>query len=583
VTFAPDGGPSSGALRPTEGGRDGSLASDLDVALLGALIEIVGATVICNADGYVQVCSLQAAELLGPLIGVHVSDVDSLLARMVTRRRHRRGPMVAALADEAVSFVATLGVLEPVLIDVLVSARPLHAPGTGRVIGALMTLQRRDVRTTRTEALVFGLHDPLTGLPNRRLLADRMLHAITRARRTGESFVVGMIDLDHFKQVNDEHGHAAGDELLRRVGARLAAAARPSDTVARIGGDEFVAVLEGIGSSWTLDTIAQRLLNAAVTPVNIRGAQIAVGASVGMTLAGAEQEPETLLHQADLAMYAAKSRGRNNWARFEDGMAHEAHRFAHLGSELRRALAAGTISVAYQPEIDLQHGATVGYEALVRWRHPDLGDVPATELIEVAERSNMISTVGSFVLDRACEQAMRWAGSPRSAPPWVSVNVSARELTDADFAQRVFDTLERWGLPGSRLFLELTESILIQASAAAELQLERLEAAGVRLAIDDFGTGWASLTYLQRLPVHQVKIDRSFVRGLPDSREDDVIATSVIGLAHNLDLSVVAEGIETGAQSSFLRSVGCDLGQGYLFGSPRPGDEVIRSHNRGLR
>jgi diguanylate cyclase (GGDEF)-like protein len=478
--------------------------------------------------------------------------------------------------------VATIGTLEADRIEVLVSAKPLHDPDGGEVIGALMTLQRRGLRTSEAKALVFGLHDALTGLPNRRLLADRMLHAIGRAGRTGESFVVGMIDLDHFKRVNDEHGHASGDELLRQVGARLASVARPGDTVARIGGDEFVAVLEGIGSAWALESIAQRLLKAAVTPVNIQGIDIVVGASVGMTLAGAEQAPDTLLHQADLAMYAAKSRGRNNWARFDDGMAHEAHRVAHLGSELRSALAAGTIAVAYQPEIDLQHGVTVGYEALVRWNHPKLGRVPATELIEVAERSNMIGTVGSFVLDRACEQATRWSGSPRSAPPWISVNVSAHELTDADFAQRVFDTLERWSLPGSRLFLELTESILVQASTAAEVQLEQLDAAGVRLAIDDFGTGYASLTYLQRLPVHQVKIDRSFVRGLPDSREDDVIATSVIGLAHNLDLTVVAEGIETGAQSAFLRSVGCDVGQGYLFGSPRPGEEVIRSRSHGL-
>jgi diguanylate cyclase (GGDEF)-like protein len=445
-----------------------------------------------------------------------------------------------------------------------------------------MTLQRRDLRTNRTDTLALGLHDPLTGLPNRRLLADRLLQALARAGRNGESFVVCMIDLDHFKRVNDEHGHESGDELLRQVGARLAGAARPSDTVARIGGDEFVAVCEGVGSRRELALIAQRLLAAAITPVMIRGIELAVGASVGMTLAGAGREPDTLLHEADLAMYKAKSRGRNNWARFDDGMAHEAHRVAHLVSELRRALAAGKITVAYQPEIDLQHGATLGYEALVRWYHPELGQVPATELIEVAERNDLISAVGSFVLDRACEQAARWGGSGGSAPPWISVNVSARELVDPRFAQRVFDTLERWSLPGSRLVLELTESILIQASTAAEEQLERLHAAGVRLAIDDFGTGYASLTYLQRLPVQQVKIDRSFVRGLPNSREDDVIATSVIGLAHNLDLTVVAEGIETGAQSAFLRSVGCDLGQGFLFGPPRPGDQMIHSHPRRL-
>jgi len=550
-----------------------------DVALLQALIEVVGAAVICDADGYVVGCSPEATALLGPMDGAQGSAVDTLLARRVTRRRHRRGPLAAALTGEAATFVATVVTPRGRPAEVLVSANPLHDPD-GNQVGALMTLQRRDLRWTRTEGLMLGLHDPLTGLPNRRLLADRIQQAIARTGRNGEGFVVCMIDLDHFKQINDEHGHEYGDEVLRQVGARLAKAARPNDTVARIGGDEFVAVCEGIGSSRALQSIAERLLTAAVTPVSIQGIEFTVGASVGMTLAGGGEEPDELLHQADLAMYEAKSRGRNDWARFHDGLAHEAHRLAHLVSELRSALAAGTITVAYQPEVDLRHGITVGYEALVRWQHPKLGQVPATELVAAAERSEMISTLGSFVLDRACKQAVDWAASTRSAPPWISVNVSARELIDPDFAERVLNTLERWRLPSFRLFLELTESILIQASTAAEAQLERLRAAGVRFSIDDFGTGYASLTYLQRLPVHQVKLDRSFVQGLPESREDDVIATSVIGLAHNLDLTVVAEGVETAAQLAFLRSVGCDLGQGYLFAHPRPGDQLVADSGR---
>jgi EAL domain-containing protein (putative c-di-GMP-specific phosphodiesterase class I) len=269
-------------------------------------------------------------------------------------------------------------------------------------------------------------------------------------------------------------------------------------------------------------------------------------------------------------MYEAKRRGRNNWARFDDRLANEAHRLAHLVTELRKALASGTVTVAYQPEVDLQHGVTVGYEALVRWEHPTLGRVPAVELVAAAERSDLIGPLGALVLDRACEQAARWTAPGRAEPCWVSVNVSARELVDSGYAQRVLDTLARWDLPGSRLFLELTESILIDASTTSGDQLNRLNAAGVRLAIDDFGTGYASLTYLQRLDIHQVKIDRSFVEGLPHSRADDVIVSSIIGLAHNLDLAVVAEGIETAAQSAFLRSLGCDVGQGYLFGHPAP-------------
>jgi predicted signal transduction protein with EAL and GGDEF domain len=396
---------------PTSRWADGSLTPDRDVALLRALIDIVGAVMVCDAEGNVVGCSPEATALLGPLDGVRGSTVDSLLARLVTRRRHRRAPLVAALTGELAAFVATAVAPEGDRTELLVSVSPLHAPDGMQVIGALMTLQPRDLRSTRTDGQMLGLHDSLTGLLNRRLLADRMQQAIARARRQRGSFVVCMIDLD--------------------------------DTVARIGGDEFVAVCEGIGSTRALESIADRLLAAAVAPVSVRGIELSVGASVGITMADAQEEPDALLHQADLAMYEAKSRGRNNWARFHDGLAYEAHRLAHLVSELRRALAAGTMTVAYQPEVD-----------------------PA---------------------------------SNRSAPPWISVNVSARELVDPHFAQRVLNTLERWSLPGSRLFLELTESILIQASIAAEAQLGRLHAAGVQLAIDDFGTGYASLTHLQRL------------------------------------------------------------------------------------
>jgi diguanylate cyclase (GGDEF)-like protein len=250
------------------------LSANRDAAALRTLVDLVGATVICDADGYVQVCSRQATALLGPLYGAHGGAADSQLARLMTRRRHRRGPLASALSGEPTTFGAVLLTPEAGRIEVLVTAIPLHAADEDQVLGALMTVQPRDLRATRTEALLLGLHDPLTGLPNRRLLADRMQQAIDRSRRSGENFAVCMIDLDHFKQVNDEHGHEYGDELLRQVGARLAGAARPNDTIARVGGDEFVGVFEGIGSGQALESIAHRLLTAAVTPVSIRGIEL---------------------------------------------------------------------------------------------------------------------------------------------------------------------------------------------------------------------------------------------------------------------------------------------------------------------
>jgi diguanylate cyclase (GGDEF)-like protein len=560
-----DGTPPRAALEPN---------TDLESAVRMALVEVVGAIVVCDADGRVRICSPEAVALLGPVGEGDGRTVDTMLAQRTARRRPC-GPLASALAGRPTRFAATLTTPRGVHIEVLVKTLTLTSPGEDRVIGAAMVVQQRGPLSKLSERQLLGLHDPLTGLANRQLLGDRMQQAIARAQRGGRSFVVFMIDLDGFKRANDEHGHEYGDELLRKVGARLAQAARPSDTVARIGGDEFVAICEDIPSETALAAIADRLLAAAIAPVWIGGLETAIGASVGMTLAGGEHDVDKLLHQADLAMYEAKRRGRNNWARFDDHLAEDAHRLAHLVSELRAALASGTVTVAYQPEIDLLHGVTVGYEALVRWKHPTLGDVPAVETIAAAERNELIHALGALVLDRACAEAAQWQDSDRADPLWISVNVSARELIDPGYAQRVEDTLARWRLPGSRLVLELTESIMIETSTTSEHQIERLHAAGVRFAIDDFGTGYASLTYLQRLHIDQVKIDRSFVERLSAGHADDVIVTGVIGLAHNLDLAVVAEGIETDAQAELLRSLGCDIGQGYLFGHPRP---AIPSH-----
>lgn len=536
---------------------------------MSALLRAVGPLVVCDRGGVVRLCSSSAGLLLGVEVGQVAGAVDDALLRH-TPATHRQGsgPLTAALhgtvtPSTALALVTPAGDATEVLID----AGPL-LDHTTAVIGAVLRLRTDHHAAPAPGSPLFGLHDPLTGLPNRRLLADRLEQAIARSRRDGSCFEVLMIDLDHFKQVNDQYGHEQGDRVLQEIGLRLVRTVRPGDTVARIGGDEFLAICEHVGPDRGGLTLADRLVAAASLPIQLGSAQVTIGASLGLTRAEHHIGFDGLLHQADLAMYEAKRRGRGQWVQFDPSLASTAQRRAHLASELRAAVDGGTVEVAYQPEVELQNGTIHGYEALVRWDHESLGQVPAQELVVVAEQTDLILALGALVLDRACKVA---AGGqlPGPARLTMSVNLSARELTDPDLAGRVLRTLARHSLPGERLCLEITESNLIETTAQAASQLAQLRDAGISLSIDDFGTGFASLTYLQRLPVQQIKIDKSFVDGLPHSRSDDTIVTSLINLAHNLDLTVVAEGIESPAQAAYLRALGCDLGQGYLFGKPR--------------
>lgn len=555
------------APRPADEGSD----LPLPVALVQALVGVVGAVVVCDAQGSILLCSPRAQVLLGPLGGNDAAAVDAQLAHRTTPAgRPGPGPLTAALSGASpLPVELTLTTAEGGTEVVLVGAGPLTT-AFGEQVGAMLTLGT-GAAAVRDETPVYGLHDVLTGLPNRRLLNDRIDQAIARAKR-GRNFAVLMIDLDGFKQINDENGHEYGDQLLRSTGARLTRTVRPNDTVARIGGDEFVVVCEGADSLATVGEVARRLLQAVGAPFRIRGRELSVGASIGITLAEPNRGGEELLRRADLAMYEAKRGGRNRWANYDAELDRSARRSARLAAELRVAIDAGDIDVAYQPEIDLQKRSVVGYEALVRWCHPELGMVPASELVQAAERNDTIIKLGALVLDRACEQAARW--SQQSRPPTISVNLSARELTGPDLAERILETLTRHGLRGSQLCLEITEASLMAFRAEENNVMRQLRDADIRLAIDNFGTGLASLTYLQQLPVQEVKIDRSVIRGLPDNRQDDAVVTSVLSLAHSLDLTVVAEGIETLDQSAFLRTLGCDLGQGYFFGRPVPAEEI---------
>jgi diguanylate cyclase (GGDEF)-like protein len=541
------------------------------IELFGALVRAMGAVIAVDDAGVVALASDEAVALLGPVDGLRVEDVDARLTQHVTAAAlPRPGPLGRAMAGEVTPPTAVHLVLpDGHPAGLVVASRPLLGPD-GAQLGALLTL-RADLELDDGGPL-FGLHDPLTGLPNRRLLSERLELAVARARRGGRLLLL-MIDLDRFKQVNDEFGHDAGDEVLREIGSRFAASVGPTDTVARFGGDEFVAVCE-TDDGGPVSRIAALLVAAAARPVVVQGVELSVGASVGFTVATPDDGFTSLMHQADLAMYEAKRRGRGRWVAFDGDLARGAYRRAHLASELRTAIAGGRLHVNYQPQFDLVTGRLSAFEALVRWDHAQLGSIPAAELVAVAEQSDQICALGALVLDRACEVAGRWVTLRGDDAPRLAVNLSARELADGGLAERVLATLSRHHVPAHQLCLEITESCLTEVTPQTADQLMLLREHGIELSIDDFGTGFASLTQLQQMPVQQVKIDQSFVQGLPFSRSDDVIVTSVLSLAHNLDLTVVAEGIETPEQASALRSMGCDVGQGYLFGRPQPATTI---------
>ncbi len=419
-----------------------------------------------------------------------------------------------------------------------------------------------------------GLHDPLTDLPNRTLLLDRIEHALARAGREQTKVAVLFTDLDRFKNVNDSLGHSAGDRLLLSVASRLSAALRPGDTVARLGGDEFVVLAEGLSDENEAAAIAQRLLAALGEPVSVDEHRLFVSASIGVAVSDSQTTAERLLADADAAMYRAKERGRSRSEMFDAAMQDRARGRLDLQNALHRAVERGELWVAYQPQVRLSDGATVGVEALARWRRSDGTEIPPSEFIPVAEDSGLILPLGGFVLDRACSDA---AALARSGHPVVmSVNLSARQLAQPTMPSIVAGSLRRHRLDPSLLRLEVTESVLMDDVELLTDTLDELRELGVQLAIDDFGTGYSSLLYLRRLPVVTVKVDASFVAGLGVSAEDEAIVSGIVHLAHDLGLTVVAEGVESQLGRDRLTAIGCDEGQGFLFAAPMDITELHR-------
>ncbi|OLY74428.1 diguanylate cyclase [Pseudomonas sp. ATCC PTA-122608] len=417
-------------------------------------------------------------------------------------------------------------------------------------------------------------HDPLTDLPNRLLFTDRAEQALASAQAHKRGCALLLLDLDHFKIINDSLGHNVGDQLLKTVGERLQSLFGPGVTLARLGGDEFAVLAESCPQLVQAAALAQRILDAMKEPFIFDGHQLFISASIGISLfPGDALSAEQLLRNADSALFKAKSAGRESYALYtEELTAHAQHR-VEMAGELRRALEQQELRVYYQPVHELQNSRLIGVEALVRWQHPERGLVPPGEFIPIAERTGLIADIDAWVMDQACRQMCQWLadGAPLT---FLAVNVSSRLFARRELYDQVAKVLHDTGLDPAFLELEVTESAVMEDPEVALEQMHRLRELGLRLAIDDFGTGYSSLLRLKRLPVQKLKIDQGFVAGLPWDEDDAAIVRVVIALAQSMGMQVHAEGIEQVDQARFLLEQQCDLGQGYWFGRPMPASEL---------
>jgi diguanylate cyclase (GGDEF)-like protein/PAS domain S-box-containing protein len=418
-------------------------------------------------------------------------------------------------------------------------------------------------------------HDALTGLPNRTLFFDRLEQAISRARWNKRVVATLFLDLDQFKNINDTLGHNIGDDLLRVLAARLSATVRSGDTVARFGGDEFVILLDDIADASDIAIVAQKILDALAPPVELGATLLQVGASIGVsTFPSDGEDPGALLKNADTAMYRAKESGRNVYQFYSRDMSARALERITLESHLRHALNRGEFTLHYQPQIDVLRNRVVGVEALLRWQHPDRrSPVSPAQFVPVLEETGLIVPVGEWVLAEACAQLARWraAGMPYLR---MAVNLSSRQFVQPNLAAVVMETLSRVGLPPTALEVELTESLLMRPTEVTQRTITALDDLGVRFGLDDFGTGFSSLSYLQRYPFDTLKLDRSFVRDLPDDPNDVALTRAILAMGQSLQLDVIAEGVETEAQREFLLAHGCVTMQGFLFARPMPAEDA---------
>ncbi len=421
------------------------------------------------------------------------------------------------------------------------------------------------------------LHDTLTRLPNRVLLEDRLNQAAQDADRNSSRFAVMFLDLDGFKAVNDAFGHHMGDLLLVEVAARIRSCVRARDTLARIGGDEFVLLIDVDGPAGAA-AVAEKLVSAIVQPFTLEGHGLHVSASIGIAIYPGTEQRIDLLTRADAAMYHAKALGKNCYCFFETSMNANAHRQLELLHDLRLAVGQKEFILHYQPKFDAASRRIIGAEALLRWNHPTHGLIPPDEFIPLAEKTGLIVPIGEWVLDEACRQMRRWRDSARESRHWtIAVNLSPLQFSHPGLIRLIKETLHRNALDPGVLTLEVTESTAMRNVESSMVILQQIYSLGVNISIDDFGTGYSSLLYLKRLPASELKIDRGFLRDLARDGEDAAIVSAIVALGQALNLRVVAEGVETLAQQDFLTDLGCDSLQGFLLGHPMPADEFLRA------
>jgi diguanylate cyclase (GGDEF)-like protein/PAS domain S-box-containing protein len=507
------------------------------------------------------------------LIGTDMELITHPDDQGITEEARRR--LVAGESDQ-VTYMKRYLKRDGRVIDVEVSKSPVRDE-TGAVLCFVVCV--RDV--TRERALIAqlshqALHDQLTGLANRALFEDRFSQANARAARQGEWNAVMLLDLDDFKAVNDTLGHHVGDDLLVAVARRLEEVTRSSDTLCRLGGDEFLYLAEGLASPAQAEEVAERLLGVFANPVPLDGSFRDQRASIGVAVFDRTgKDSSELIQDADIALYEAKRKGKGRHVLFAPPMYEEAGNRFELTQELGHSLQAGELSMHYQPIVDLATTEVVGFEALMRWQHPKRGPVSPDVFIPLAEQSDLIFDLGSFALREAVDEAMCWEPvGDRETRPYVTVNLSARQFHDPDLITMIEGALKSSGLEPARLVLEITESAALFDVAETKTVIEHLGRLGVAVALDDFGTGYSSLAYLTLLKPSTIKIDRSFVSPDQESAYNDTLIETIISLGHRLDMTVLGEGIETKEQLWHLRELGCELGQGFLFSPAVPADDV---------
>lgn len=533
------------------------------------LVELSPEAIIVESDDRIVYANKAAANLFGAesaeiLLGLAVADFvhPDHCENFRAHEMHLRGNQYSDLKPE--KFVRLDGQVRDVEV---VMASVTYA---GRPATQILTRDMTERRRAEEQLLHDAFHDSLTGLPNRALFIDHLKLAINHCRRRkGYLFAVLFIDLDRFKLINDSLGHIVGDELLIAIARRLEICLRDGDTIARLGGDEFTILLDGIKDYGDAQRVAERAQEVLEQPFSLAGRELFVSASVGIQYSsGGDEQPEDLLRDADTAMYSAKALGKAQYQVFDAKMRSHAQSLLQIESDLRRAIDREEFEVNYQPIVSLESGRICGFEALVRWCHPERGMTSPSDFIPIAEETGLVIQIDRWVLKQACLQMRKWQEAlPVTKGMKISVNLSCKQFMQPSIVEQVLETLQETGLDPGSLKLEITESVMMERGDYAMSVLERLSKAGIELSLDDFGTGYSSLSYIHRFPVSALKIDQSFIKRI-GSEQNGEIVSAVVALARNLGLEVVAEGIETITQLDQLKALGCKQGQGYYFSEP---------------